>query len=292
MTPEHLLLRADGSPVAAGSVRVGDTMLVLDPSGSNRGSGKAKRSVKGERNSKGQMSVVRVTGVEGWRGGIINPLTGSGRILAGAPTQAHSVQARFQPQPQPPPQFVLASTVFASPGDALGAMAAAPSFFKLGARLFPGPLQASPAVHAAADLVALCTLLLNRLDALVDAHVPAHAGSALALAPLAGWAARGLAHAGTWGLAVGCFAAFDLSVGLGFVAYHAVAHALSSLAAPLAAARLLCIPHAHAHPLLSPAAATVAVAVAGVAFLLPAAATTATAKAKATRAAKHETRRG
>merc|ERR1719198_2411928 len=174
VTDEHMMLLADGTVVAANNIKVGDMMLQLDRS-----------SI-----STSDLSAVRVIAISRWEGGIINPLTHSGRILAGGAAGDSG-------------SFVLATTVFASPGGVLLTMATMPSFFKLGSLLFPEQLQDSRLVEWSSNVVAGLTLLLYRLD-VVFPNI--------------------LLQAITWSLSIACFAVLDLVIGLAFVAYHTMAN--------------------------------------------------------------------
>lgn len=284
VTPDHVVLLAgeqgkEGTPAPARDVKVGDTMLVL---GQNKNEDKMS------------MSVARVTAVGAWRGGIINPLTHSGRILAGAPSAPAFASASASSAASVPPSsssFALATTVFHSPGGSLLRMATMPSLFKLGSLLFPTEIQASCVVESASDLVAFVTLLLNQFDAAADVALDLISSSpsstpstpsSSARAALLG-TARHAVHSTTWGLAIATFALFDLTLGLSFVAYWSAHHALAALAAALVPLTQTVMAVGPLGPLSSATSASPAVTatvIIGVTFLLPAA-TTAVAKARA-----------
>lgn len=202
MTDEHMMLLADGTPVAAQDIKVGDTMLVL-------GASSAPTSA----------SRVKVTAIGRWKGGIINPLTHSGTILASSPSRAEFAGAGVG---HTSTSFVLATTVFASPGDALLTMTRMPSFFKLGSFLFPRQLQDSRLVETASELVAAATLLLNR-------HVHHHndgnnknanSSSGSSASVLIARTSRAAVKRTVHGLSIGIFLLFDITIGLSFVLYH------------------------------------------------------------------------
>jgi len=233
------------------------------------------------------MSVARVTAVGAWRGGIINPLTHSGRILAGAPSAPASASPSASSAASVPPSalsFALTTTVFHSPGGSLLHMATMPSFFKLGSLLFPTEIQASRVIESASDLVALVTLLLNHFDAAADAALDVRSSpcstsstpSSSARAALLG-AARHAVHFTTWGLAIATFALFDLTLGLSFVAYWITHHALAALAAALVPLTQTVMAVGPLGPLSSATSASPAVTatvILAITFLLPAATTT------------------
>jgi len=119
--------------VAAADLRVGDCMvsstgdaLSSPPSSASQGS-----------------RVVQITAVDKWVGGIINPTTHSGRIVAATPTTA-------EPNPA---GFVVATTVIDSPGHMLLTLVSGPSLVKLASLGFPSQLQQSRYVEWLAELV-------------------------------------------------------------------------------------------------------------------------------------------
>lgn len=215
LTASHVVF-ANGVPVAAEAVRVGDTLTV---------------HVHAASASAGTATAV-VTRLGTWRGGITNPLTHTGRILAGSTTTTSSstgINAGGK-------TFVAATTVLDSPLQVQLAICWMPNLLKAGSVLFPKQFQASEAVEAAVLAVADAT---RRLKHALPGAEAATASAAMllflvldvcvgggflvsqlllgALAAAAGSAGAGFARTGT--AAVGCGVA-TLVVLVGSVNIH------------------------------------------------------------------------
>merc|ERR1711924_28688 len=150
-----------------------------------------------------------------------NPLTHSGRVLAANPNTGKS----SSPSPRVPPAgaFVLVTTVFASPGNALATMATMPSLFKLGSVLFPQQLQQSDVVNFASSAVACSTLMLqSALERCKKYRIGTSTGTNTTAAQKDTVRAPALAVADTvaYCICVLGFVLFDLTIGAGFVLYH------------------------------------------------------------------------
>lgn len=193
--------------------------------------------------------------IEPWQGGIINPLTRSGRILAGHSYRRSSSSGSGSGDGDSERlRFVVATTVFDSPHQALYTMATMPSFFKLGSFLFPQQLQASSVVHASASAVASTTLLIQNFlrsllpkkssnnDQLSRTSMPAlqrpllhvHSYWLLQFARHSVVETTFLVvHAGfqklAWFVCVALFMSFDLLVGGGFLVQHLVLHVMRNM---------------------------------------------------------------
>jgi hypothetical protein len=124
LTHDHVLLLADGSPTPARAARVGDRVVVATVAAGGGG-----------------VTISTITEIERWYGaGIINPLTHSGRILAGS---AVSTASRASAS------FVASTAVVDSPKHVQWTLAAMPSLLKAGSLMFPARFQESPVVEDA-----------------------------------------------------------------------------------------------------------------------------------------------
>merc|ERR1719261_1781853 len=149
LTASHVVF-ANGVPVAAEAVRVGDTLTVHVHAAS------ASAATTPTSASAGTAMAV-VTRLGTWRGGITNPLTHTGRILAGSSTAATSstgIDAGGK-------TFVAATTVLDSPLQVQLGICWMPNLLKAGSVLFPEQFQASEAVEAAVLAVADATRRLK-----------------------------------------------------------------------------------------------------------------------------------
>jgi len=210
----------------AREVKVGDAMFVMDPEAAS-----ATDSAATAAGGAAALSFAHVSRISRWRGGIINPLTHSGRVLAANPaanSRSSSPTADPSGKPKvtqvvqvhavPAKAFILASTVFASPGNALKTMASMPSLFKLGSILFPNQLQESIVVEFAASVVAGSTLMLqSALGWCKNYGKGNQAALALILA---------VADTVAYCVCVLGFVLFDLTIGAGFLVYHTTSYML------------------------------------------------------------------
>jgi len=115
VTPNHVLVLADGTMLSASSVRVGQRMRALTDSGSAR--------------AEVEVSVQHISATSRQ---IINPLTHGATILAAG--SAHE-------------PAVLATTVLQSPDNVQVTIVRMPSLFKLNSWLFPEQMQASQRIE-------------------------------------------------------------------------------------------------------------------------------------------------
>lgn len=139
LTASHVVF-ANGVPVAAEAVHVGDTLTV---------------HVYAASASSGTATAV-VTRVGTWRGEITNPLTHTGRILAGSSSTTSRTGSNADGK-----TFVAATTVLDSPLQVQLAICWMPNLLKAGSVLFPEQFQASEAVEAAVLAVADATRRLK-----------------------------------------------------------------------------------------------------------------------------------
>jgi len=182
----------------------------------------------------------KVLEITRWRGGIINPLTHSGRILAAAATPS-SAPGSAAPDPA---SFVLATTFLASPGNVLGTLVVVPSFFKLGSLLFPQQLQDSATIDFALNTVASSAALLQRLLdwEYPNTDRPATAAAAALLSKPAftfasgaqslwklGEAPRLAMEAAAFATCALSFLLFDLAIGVAFLLYHGAIYMLAAV---------------------------------------------------------------
>jgi len=128
LTRPHVVM-VNGRAEAAGKVQVGDTMTVVHHPSSSP-------------------VPVRVTRIGTWKGGIVNPLTHTGRILAGATHNKY-------------PTFALATTVLDSPHQVQLTLVSMPSVLKIGSWLFPAQLQQSQMAEDAIMMVCALTCALQ-----------------------------------------------------------------------------------------------------------------------------------
>jgi len=178
VTHTHLLV-ANGKAVPAHNVKVGDTMTVV------------KLMTGG---STSNASTVTITHVEPWTGGIINPITHTGRILAGAGASDGISGSTF----------VLATTTLESPLNVQLTLVSLPSVMKLGSLMFPRQLQDSHIVEAAILTITSATAAIQ--------HAITAAISPVTM-PLTNTAVQGVA----WAFSVLLFLIVDLAVGTSFV---------------------------------------------------------------------------
>jgi hypothetical protein len=155
VTDEHVVI-LNGLPAPTHSARMGDRLRVVEwCSGGTTDTKGAKSHVVTIEHPQsirctGMTTAVTVTvaGISRWKGGIINPITHSGRILAATATSVVSAAAG---QPAGAGAvfagFTLATTVIDSPGQVQLVVTAAPSFLKLGSLLFPAQFQRSALVE-------------------------------------------------------------------------------------------------------------------------------------------------
>jgi len=149
LTASHVVF-ANGVPVAAEAVRVGDTLTAHVHAASTSAATTSAFATA-------STATAVVTRVGTWRGGITNPLTHTGRILAGSTTSTSSstgINAGGK-------TFVAATTVLDSPLQVQLAICWMPNLLKAGSVLFPEQFQASEAVEAAVLAVADATRRLK-----------------------------------------------------------------------------------------------------------------------------------
>jgi len=130
VTDKHMV-DINGQPRPAHSARPGDILRVIDLDSDNGSS---------------KVVSVPIMLISRWEGGIINPLTHGGYILAGT----NSIKT------SPGVGFALAATVVDSPHNVLLTVATLPSTLKLSSLIFPEQLQASGFVEGAIMIV--CTV--------------------------------------------------------------------------------------------------------------------------------------
>jgi len=136
LTPDHMVF-VNGRPTAASNAKAGDLLQVLIL-----------------RSGSSSTITTPITSVSSWQGGIINPITNSGRILAGAPlapapdkgsegtAEGGDVGVRGS-------SFTLATTVINSPGNAALLLVSMPSFLKGASLMYPAEVQQSEHIEAA-----------------------------------------------------------------------------------------------------------------------------------------------
>lgn len=178
VTLSHMII-LNGRPTAARHAKVGDLLQVHHVSG-------AVISLPALRSA-------RILQVSRWQGGIINPLTDSGRILAGPIAGKTNITS-----------FVLATTVLESPHNVQLLVTSMPSLLKLGSRAFPKQLQRSSVVEGAVMAECWATSAFGA----VISYLPK--GSGLAVIPE--WVA--------WAASLVLFVLMDIVVGGMFVVLH------------------------------------------------------------------------
>jgi hypothetical protein len=231
VTDAHVVI-LNGRPAPAHSARKGDQLEVVEAAewcgggGTNGSKGTKPRALTTEqskltcmRQMRMAIVTVAVTGISRWKGGIINPLTHSGRILAATTTSVASSalaadaadaagQALGAGGDATFAGFTLATTVIDSPGQVQLAVTASPSFLKLGSLLFPDQFQGSVLVER--SIMVVCGLT-SELQLFLRSTFPADGRSGI-LASMCEGAA--------WVVGALVFVLVDFCVGGGFVVYH------------------------------------------------------------------------
>jgi len=160
LTPDHMVF-VNGRPTAASNAKAGDLLQVLIL---RRGSSST--------------ITTPITSVSSWQGGIINPITNSGRILVGAPlalakdeggegTEGNGEGADVRVWES---SFTLATTVINSPGNVQLMLVSMPSFLKGASLMYPAEFQQSEHIEAA--IMFVVTLTSTMAAALESCNLP------------------------------------------------------------------------------------------------------------------------
>jgi len=194
LTPNHVLV-ANGRAVPAARVKVGDVMTVVT------------HPVSSSSSSHPLSVPVRVTRVGAWTGGIINPLTHTGRILAGASGLVEQDDKKLSRS-----SFALATSVLESPHQVQFTLVSMPSVLKAASFLFPVQFQQSELVESA--IMAVCGITCTLQGAIV--WLVGISGVTARISTIVMLVLESIAFTAS----VLLFLSVDICVGITFLAFH------------------------------------------------------------------------